>query len=175
MFRPLAAECRRWSSPPGRLVLIASSGQSLMIGDVPEASGQPAGFWSYVRADDEADGGRITRLAARVQSEFQLLTGESIAVFVDREAIGWGDEWQRRIDEALEGTAFFVLVITPRYFQSEACRAELLTFSGHAESLRPTGESFLPGSQEIPANGKIMRLAGIEPATSRSGGARSIP
>jgi integrase len=40
---------------------------------------------------------------------------------------------------------------------------------------RAKGESFPPGPDEIPANRGFMRLAGIEPATSRSGGARSIP
>ena len=31
------------------------------------------------------------------------------------------------------------------------------------------------GMYKTPANGDFMRQAGIEPATSRSGGARSIP
>jgi hypothetical protein len=102
-----------------------------------------AGFWSYVRADDEADDGRITRLASLVRDEYALLTGEDIAVFVDRESLSWGDEWQRRIDEALEGTAFFIPVLTPRYFRSSACRRELLTFAGHAKSLH-VSELLLP-------------------------------
>jgi hypothetical protein len=37
------------------------------------------------------------------------------------------------------------------------------------------GESFPPGTEKTPAKGKFMRLGGIEPPTSRSGGARSIP
>jgi TIR domain len=93
------------------------------------------GFWSYVRDDDHADNGRITRLAERVRDEYAMLTGGPLEVFVDREAIEWGHEWQQRIDGALADTAFFVPVITPRYFASEACRAELLSFSGHAASL----------------------------------------
>jgi hypothetical protein len=88
-----------------------------------------------VHADDEADNGRITRLARSVENEYQMLTGEEIDVFLDRDDIRWGEEWRRRIDEALEGTAFFIPVVTPRYFQSKECREELLTFAGHAESL----------------------------------------
>jgi hypothetical protein len=78
-----------------------------------------------------------------VRDEYALLTGEEVAVFLDRESISWGDEWQRRIDEALEGTAFFIPVLTPRYFRSSACRRELLTFAGHAKSLNVT-ELLLP-------------------------------
>ncbi len=93
-----------------------------------------AGFWSYVRADDGAEGGRIVRLAELVKNEYAMLTGREIDVFADRD-IRWGDEWKRRIDEALQGTAFFIGVITPRFFDSEECRRELLTFAAHAKSL----------------------------------------
>jgi hypothetical protein len=34
------------------------------------------GFWSYVHADDEAEGSRISRLARDVAGQFQILTGE---------------------------------------------------------------------------------------------------
>jgi hypothetical protein len=103
--------------------------------DYSIAMADRAGFWSYVHADDEADGGRITRLADAIKGEYALLTGQEVDVFVDRKDISWGEEWRRRIDEALEGTAFFIPVITPRYFASEECRRELLTFAGHAKSL----------------------------------------
>ena len=56
-------------------------------------------------------------------------------MFLDRRDIQWGEEWRRRINDALAGTAFFVPVITPRYFGSQECRRELLTFTAHAESL----------------------------------------
>ena len=39
------------------------------------------GFWSYVHDDDLADGGRIVRLARDVSGQFEMLTGESIALF----------------------------------------------------------------------------------------------
>jgi TIR domain len=101
------------------------------------------GFWSYVHADNEAEGGRIVRLAGRLRSEYSVLTGDGLQVFVDREDLAWGDEWRRRIAEALTGTTFFIPIITPRYFRSEECRRELLTFAGHARSLGVT-ELLLP-------------------------------
>ena len=94
----------------------------------------PAGFWSYARDDDERDHGRIRRLAEAVRSEYALLTGEELELFIDRD-LRWGDVWKERIDQALRATTFFIPVITPLYFQRPECRNELLTFVGHAKSL----------------------------------------
>lgn len=91
-----------------------------------------AGFWSYVHADDENDGGAIVRLANRVIDEYALLSGESLRLFVDRD-LEWGDEWKRRIDEALQDTTFFIPIITPRYFKSDECRRELIKFKTASE------------------------------------------
>jgi hypothetical protein len=52
------------------------------------------GFWSYVQADDEAERGRIALLAQDLRAEFEMLTGESIELFLDRDSIEWGDAWR---------------------------------------------------------------------------------
>jgi hypothetical protein len=95
---------------------------------------EAAVFWSYARADDEQDGGRIRSLAEAVKREYSLLTGDELALFIDRD-VQWGEEWRTRIDDALSATTFFVPVMTPRYFARAECRRELLTFAGHAASL----------------------------------------
>jgi hypothetical protein len=96
---------------------------------------EAAGFWSYVQADDEADGGRITSLATRLQAHFRLQTAEELLLFVDRESLAWGEEWAKRIEEAIAGTTFFIPIITPSYFRSQACRQELLKFTREANRL----------------------------------------
>jgi len=50
------------------------------------------GFWSYVHADDDADGGRVSRLAHDVAAQFEMLTGEKIDLFLDRDDIEWGED-----------------------------------------------------------------------------------
>jgi hypothetical protein len=102
---------------------------------VADRDASVAVFWSYSREDDELDGGQVLALAKRIRDEFALITGESLEMFVDRDAIGWGDEWSKRIDTALEQTTFFIPIITPRYFTRPECRRELVTFVGRAESL----------------------------------------
>jgi hypothetical protein len=94
-----------------------------------------AAFWSYSHDDDAGDDGGIFELANRIRDEFSLLTGTALELFVDRDAIQWGDEWRRRIDGALRETTFFIPIITPRYFKRPECRRELVTFVGQAESL----------------------------------------
>ena len=93
---------------------------------------ESSGFWSYVHNDNRDEGGRITELAQHVSAAFGLLTGEELELFVDRDLV-WGAAWEKRISEALVGTTFFIPVVTPRYFKSEACREELLAFWGEAQ------------------------------------------
>lgn len=93
------------------------------------------GFWSYVHSDDQADGGRIKRLASDVVAQYEMLTGESIGLFLDRDAINWGDVWRQKVDDTLTTVAFFVAVITPRYFMSSECRRELQFFARQATKL----------------------------------------
>ncbi|GAA1061078.1 TIR domain-containing protein [Agromyces bracchium] len=94
-----------------------------------------SGFWSYVHADDNADSGRIAQLARDVRAQFEMLTGETVELFLDRDQLGWGDDWKPEIDASLATVAFFVPVITPRYFQSKECRRELNFFARRAERL----------------------------------------
>lgn len=95
----------------------------------------PQGFWSYVRKDDEADEGRIVRLAKDVVSQYEMLTGETIRLFLDKDALEWGDNWREKIDESLASVAFFIPVLAPRYFLSPECRSELQFFARRATRL----------------------------------------
>jgi len=93
------------------------------------------GFWSYVHADDDAEGGRITQLSHDVVTQYELLTGESISLFLDRTDLLWGDKWKSKVDDLLASVAFFIPVLTPRYFMSTECRRELNTFIREAVQL----------------------------------------
>jgi hypothetical protein len=92
-------------------------------------------FWSYVHADDEADGGRIVELGRDVQRQYGLLTGGKLDLFLDRDALEWGDDWRERVAEALSAATAFIPVMTPRYFDSAECRRELITFAREANRL----------------------------------------
>jgi hypothetical protein len=93
------------------------------------------GFWSHVHADDVAEGGRIRQLASDLREQYALISGESIDIFVDYDALAWGDNWREQIDSSLASILFFVAVITPRYSLSAECRRELQEFARGAERL----------------------------------------
>lgn len=96
------------------------------------------GFWSYVHADDETDMGRVQQLAHDIVANYEALSAESIRLFLDRDDIHWGDTWREGVNEALTNVAFFVAVLTPRYFRSAECRREFQFFADRAESLGVT-------------------------------------
>ena len=94
-----------------------------------------SGFWSYAHDDNKLDGGALLELARLISEEYDLLSGEPLELFIDRDSIAWGEEWRQRIAHALTKTTFFIPVITPRYFMRPECRRELLEFAAKAKSL----------------------------------------
>ncbi len=97
--------------------------------------GKAQGFWSYVQSDDLAEAGRIRRLAEDIAAQYEMATGEPLQLFLDQISLKWGDDWRKRVDGFLESAAFFIPVITPRYFMSRECRREFRNFVERSEAL----------------------------------------
>lgn len=99
-------------------------------------------FLSYVRADDDAEGGRIKAFAQKLADRYAFNYGEQLDVFLDKQ-IGWGEQWRERIAEELQRTTFLVAIVTPAFLNSQACRDEVLEFMtaarrlGHEDLLLP--------------------------------------
>jgi len=91
-------------------------------------SGKPAAFMSYVRFNDDHDDGQLTTFRERLSCEVRVQTGEEFQIFQDRAEIGWGQDWQQRIDGALDAVMLLVVIITPSLFRSTACRSEITRF-----------------------------------------------
>jgi TIR domain len=94
-----------------------------------------AAFFSYAHHDDRAEGGRLHKLAEALATEVQSQTGQPFEIFVDRDAIHWGTNWKRALDEGLQQSTFLIPVITPSYFESEYCRNELAAFLAKEKAL----------------------------------------
>jgi hypothetical protein len=97
--------------------------------------GQPAAFMSYVRFNDQHDDGQLTQFRERLSAEVRAQTGYEFPIFQDRSDIAWGQAWQERIDQALDGATLLVIIITPSFFRSAACRAELERFLAREHEL----------------------------------------
>jgi WD40 repeat protein len=89
--------------------------------------GLPAAFMSYARFNDEHDDGQLTLFRQRLAAEVRAQTGQEFPIFQDRD-IAWGQNWQHRIDEALDTVTLLVVIITPGFFASTACREETARF-----------------------------------------------
>jgi hypothetical protein len=98
-------------------------------------SNQPAAFMSYVRFNDQHDDGQLTQFRERLSAEIRVQTGEEFLIFQDRNDIAWGQNWQTRIDEALDAVTLLLVVITPSFFRSPACRAEVERFLAREREL----------------------------------------
>ncbi|MPZ80908.1 MAG: TIR domain-containing protein [Actinophytocola sp.] len=93
------------------------------------------GFWSYSHDDNAAEGGRIADLARDLESQYELITGERLELFLERDQLRWGEDWKQSIDGALAQATFFVPIVTRRYFRRPECRRELDTFARRARQL----------------------------------------
>lgn len=97
--------------------------------------GQPAAFMSYARFDDLHDDGQLTQFRERLSAEVRVQTGEEFSIFQDRNDISWGQNWQKRIDQTLDAVTLLLVIITPGFFRSRACRAEVERFLAREREL----------------------------------------
>ena len=105
--------------------------------DLPEL----VGFFSYSRDDDHDSEGGLTLLRRRIQSELRGQLGRSektLRLFQDAEAIPPGTLWEGEISGAIEQSAFFIPIISPRVIQSEHCGVEFRKFLEREKTLGRT-------------------------------------
>lgn len=100
------------------------------------------GFFSYAHVDDTF--GRLTNLQKDLCDEFQVISGRPLKLFFDRDSIDWGELWQKNIEEGIEGSSFFIPILSPSYFLSSACNQELNQFLTKVEHDGESKELFLP-------------------------------
>jgi F-box protein 11 len=90
---------------------------------------------SYARFDDAHENGRLSEFCQRLSGEVRLQSGEEFPIFQDRKDIHFGQNWRQRIEESLDEVTFLIPILTPGFFKSEACRAELERFLEREERL----------------------------------------
>jgi TIR domain len=89
-------------------------------------------FLSYTRIDDEFFGGAITALRGALELGVRVVTGDrTFEIFQDIDGIELGEQWQKRLGQALSEASFLIPIITPLFFSSNSCRDELAKFINH--------------------------------------------
>lgn len=109
----------------------------------PPGLRRPRVFLSYARQADRRDDQAVSTLRQALEGELHLLTGEPFDIFQDWQDIGWGQDWRRRIQEALDESLFVIPLLTEGLFKSEVCREELELFRAREQSLA-RDDLFLP-------------------------------
>ena len=87
--------------------------------------GEHVAFVSYARFDDQHDDGWVSEFCKRLSGEVRMQTGEQFSIFQDRKDIAWGQNWQKRIGQALDTVTLLLVILTPGFFRSSVCRAEV--------------------------------------------------
>ena len=105
--------------------------------------GEPAAFMSYDRFNDVHDDGQLSAFRERLAAEVRVQTGREFVIFQDRDGIAWGQNWRQRIEETLDVVTLLLVIITPGFFGSAECRAEVARFLererelGHSDLVLP--------------------------------------
>ncbi len=81
--------------------------------------------------------GRLSGLRQMLASELQLQIGQrqSVKVFQDVDAIPYGSDWHKEIQNALSQSSFLIPIVTPGFFQSEWCCYEVTRFREREQEL----------------------------------------
>jgi hypothetical protein len=102
------------------------------------------GFFSYAHHDAETDPSLIedftSELERRVGSK---LTNARFAIWRDKEGLRTGERWNEKIETEIRRADVFILLLTPRWIDSDYCRKEYCIFE-EVESQREVGEYVAP-------------------------------
>ena len=104
------------------------------LAELPEL----AGFFSYSREDDEAFKGKLSALRDGVQRELSAQLGRSKRTFrlwQDQVAIAPGKSWELEIKAAIDGSFFFIPIVTPRSVSSKYCKFEFDAFLAREKAI----------------------------------------
>ncbi len=90
----------------------------------------PIGFWSYTTSDDTSSRGKLSQLRRLLADELQLKVGRRAKVHIwqDANAIPHGATWLEEIHKGIDGSSFFIPIVTPAFLESEWCCYEVMRF-----------------------------------------------
>lgn len=96
----------------------------------------PTAFLSYVRFNDQHDVDALSNLSASLEGEIRTVTGDAFKIFQDRRDIHVGQNWLECINQALDSAALLIAILTPSFFRSDYCLAEMQHFLEREEKLK---------------------------------------
>ncbi|MGY3591443.1 hypothetical protein ACVIGB_008978 [Bradyrhizobium sp. USDA 4341] len=104
------------------------------LAELPEL----VGFFSYSREDDEAFRGGLSGLREGIQRELSAQLGRSkttLRLWQDVAAIAPGKHWEAELKAAIDGSFFFIPIISPRSVNSKHCQFEFQSFLAREKAI----------------------------------------
>jgi len=87
-------------------------------------------FISYAHADAQTEEQKklVDEIKSSIEQALKTVSasGNDPHVFLDSEALGWGDEWSAKICRCIENCRVFVYLLSPNYLKSNYCQREKL-------------------------------------------------
>jgi formylglycine-generating enzyme required for sulfatase activity len=96
------------------------------------------GFFSYSREDDEDFRGSLSALRDAIARDLRAQLGRTkrnFRLWQDQDAIAPGKDWEAEITRAVEQSAFFIPIVTPRAVGSDYCKFEFSSFVARERAL----------------------------------------
>lgn len=102
------------------------------------------GFFSYAHHDAEVDPNLITDFTTRLEGRVaSRLTNARFAVWRDKRSLRTGERWNDKIEAELRCADVLIVLLTPRWIESEYCRKEYSVFE-EIETSRAVGQYVAP-------------------------------
>jgi len=102
------------------------------------------GFFSYTHHDAETDPQFVeaftTALEQRVNAK---LANARFAIWRDVQGLRTGDKWQKKLEEEVRKSDILIVLLTPRWVESDFCRREYAIFE-EIEAGKSVGEYIIP-------------------------------
>jgi len=83
-------------------------------------------FFSYAHADAQTDEQKkiLAVIKGAIEQALKGVAGKDSCVFLDSEALRWGDEWSSKIRSCIDNARVFVYLLSPNYLKSNYCQRE---------------------------------------------------
>jgi hypothetical protein len=103
-----------------------------------------SGFFSYSHHDAETDPGLVEAFTKHLEGRVNgKLVNARFRIWRDKEELRTGNKWNEKIEAQLRASDVMIVLLTPRWIDSEYCRKEYIIFE-QAESEREVGEYIAP-------------------------------
>jgi hypothetical protein len=101
-------------------------------------------FFSYAHHDADTDPQLVEAFTVVLEKRVNAkIVNARFTIWRDEEGLRTGDKWAHKLEEVVSSSDILIVLLTPRWIDSDFCRKEYLVFE-EAEAARNVGEYIVP-------------------------------